>query len=306
VVDHFGERVRTKYVENVGVGNTTEAPDADWVIRQLALSGHRLIFTTSFDFMDPTIRVAEAFPEVRFEHATGYKTAPNVAVYNARFHQGRAVCGAIAGHLSRSGIVGYVASFPIPEVVMGINAFTLAMRKVRPDARVKVAWVDTWYDFGKEYEAAEALIDQGADILCQHTDSLAPLLIAEERGVHGFGQASDMSAYAPTAQLTAIVDDWSGYYIERVQAVIDGAWDSHSIWGGMAEGMVRMAPYGAAVTPQAAAAGDAVRDGIVAGTLHPFEGPIGNQAGELMVAAGEWLGDDDLLTMDWYVKGVEA
>ena len=249
---------------------------------------------------------ASDFPQVKFEHATGYRTAPNVGVYNARFYQGRAVCGAIAGHMSTSGIVGYVASFPIPEVVMGINAFTLAMRKVRPDAQVKVAWVSSWYDFGKEYDAAGALIDEGADILCQHTDSLAPLLIAEERGVHGFGQASDMRTYAPTAQLTAIVDDWSGYYVERVQAVIDGTWQPHNVWGGIAEGMVKMAPYGEVVTLAAAAAGDAVSAGIIAATLDPFDGPIENQAGEVVVAAGERLADEDLLKMDWYVKGVRT
>jgi basic membrane protein A len=301
VIDHFGERVETQYVENVA-----EDADAEWVIRQFALSGSQLIFTTSFDFMNPTIRVAAEFPQVKFEHATGYQTAPNLAVYNARFYQGRAVCGAVAGHMSKSGIVGYIGSIPIPEVVMGINAFTLAMQKVRPDVQVKVVWINSWYDFDKEADAAEALIEQGADIICQHTDSLAPLLIAEQRGVYAFGQSSDMRAHAPTAQLTAIVDDWSGYYIERVQAVIDGAWETHNIWWGLAEGMVKMAPYGPAVSAAAAEAGDAVKQGIIDGTLHPFEGPITNQAGELAVPEGEILSDEQLLTMDWYVKGVQT
>ncbi len=301
VVEHFGDQVKTSFVENVA-----EGPDAERVIRQLAASGHGLIFTTSFGFMNPTVRVAKQFAQVKFEHATGYQTAPNVAVYNARFHEGRAVCGTIAGHVSQSGVVGYIASFPIPEVVMGINAFALAAQKVRPDIQVKVVWVNSWYDPGKEGDGAKALIDQGADIICQHTDSPAPLQVAEERGVHGFGQASDMRAYAPNAQLTAILDDWSGYYVERVQAVLDDSWQSHNIWWGLKEGMVKMAEYGPDVTPEAAAAADAVAENIVAGTLHPFGGPITNQAGEAVVAEGEQLADEDLLTMDWYVQGVQA
>jgi basic membrane protein A len=301
VEEHFGDQVKTTYVENVA-----EGPDAERVIRQLASSGNQLIFATTFGFMNPTIRVARQFPQVKFEHATGYQTAPNVAVYNARFYEGRSVCGALAGHISESGIVGYIGSFPIPEVVMGINAFTLAMQKVRPDTQVKVVWVNSWYDPGKEGDAAKALIDQGADIICQHTDSPAPLQVAQERGVHGFGQASDMQTYAPQAQLTAILDHWSDYYIERVQAVIDGTWETQIIWWGLKEGMVEMAPYGPAVTPETAEAGDAVREGIIAGTLHPFDGPVTNQAGEVVVAEGESLSDDQMLKMDWWVKGVQA
>ena len=301
VVHHFGDRVDTSFVENVA-----EGPDAERVIRQLAASGHGLIFTTSFGFMNPTIRVGRQFPKVKFEHATGYQTAPNVSVYNARFHEGRSVCGAIAGHHTKSGIVGYIASFPIPEVVMGINAFTLAAQKKRPDIKVKVVWVNSWYDPGKEGDGAKALIDQGADIICQHTDSPAPLQTAESRGVHGFGQASDMKAYAPNAQLTAILDDWSGYYVQRVQDVIDGTWKSHSIWWGLKEGMVKMAPYGQAVSAQARADADKVRDGIIAGSLHPFTGPIKNQAGEVAVADGKTMSDEELSKMDWYVQGVEA
>jgi basic membrane protein A and related proteins len=301
VVEHFGDKVKTTYVENVA-----EGPDAERVIRQLASSGHGLVFTTSFGFMNPTVRVAKQFPQVKFEHATGYQTAPNLAVYNARFYEGRAVCGAIAGHVSQSGVVGYIGSFPIPEVVMGINAFTLAMQKVRPDAQVKVVWVNSWYDPGKEGDAAKALIDQGADIICQHTDSPAPLQVAQERGAHGFGQASDMKAYAPDAQLTAILDDWSDYYVQRVQAVLDGTWETHSIWWGLKEGMVKMAPYGPAVTEEAKQAAETTREAIIAGTLHPFDGPVTNQAGEVVIAEGEAPADDVLQSMDWYVQGVQA
>ncbi len=301
VADHFGDKVETRYVENVA-----EGPDSERVIRQLANSGHGLIFTTSFGFMNPTLRVAKQFPKVKFEHATGFQSASNVSIYNARFHEGRAVCGTIAGNLTKSGIVGYIGSFPIPEVVMGINAFTLATQKIRPDIKVKVIWVNSWYDPGKEGDGAKVLIDQGADIICQHTDSPAPLQAAEARGVHGFGQASNMKAYAPNAQLTSILDDWSDYYIQRTQDVLDGTWKSHSIWWGLKEGMVKMAPYGDAVPENVRQQANATRDGIIAGTLHPFTGPIKNQAGEQKVAAGETISDDDLLKIDWYVLGVEA
>ena len=283
----FGDKVKTTFVENVA-----EGPDAERVIRQLATSGHALVFTTSFGFMNSTVRVAKQFPKVKFEHATGYQTAPNLAVYNARFYEGRAVCGTIAGHMTKSGTVGYIASFPIPEVVMGINAFTLSAQKIRPDVKVKVVWANSWYDPGKESDAAKALIDQGADIMCQHTDSPAPLQVAEQRGIHGFGQASDMRQYAPKAQLTAILDDWSDYYIGRVQAVMDGTWKTQNVWWGIKQGMVKMAPYGDAVPEDVRKAADATREGIAAGTLHPFTGPIKNKAGEEKLAAGKTMSEN--------------
>ncbi len=297
----LGDKIKTSFVENVD-----EGPDSERVIRQLAKGGNGLIFTTSFGYMNPTIKIAKKFKKVKFEHATGYKRANNVATYNARFYQGRAVCGTIAGHMSKPGIGGYIASFPIPEVVMGINAFTLAAQKIRPDIQIKVVWVNSWYDPGKEGDAAKVLIDQNADIICQHTDSPAPLQTAETRGVHGFGQASDMSAYAPNAQLTSILDDWSGYYLQRTQDVIDGTWESQTIWWGIKEGMVKLAPWGDAMSAEARAAAEATRDGIVAGTLHPFTGPIKIQAGDVVMADGETMGDADLLQMDWYVQGVDA
>ncbi len=296
----FGDKVKTTYVENVA-----EGPDAERVIRQLATSGNQLIFTTSFGFMNATVKVAKQFPKVKFEHATGYQTLPNLAVYNARFYEGRAVCGTIAGHVTKSGIVGYVASVPIPEVVMGVNAFTLSAQKLRPDIKVKVIMVNSWYDPGKESDAAKTLIDQGADIICQHTDSPAPLQVAEARGVHGFGQASDMKAYAPKAQLTAIMDKWANYYIQRTQAVMDGTWKTGSIWWGLKEGLVQMADYGPDVPPEVAKAADATREAIIAGSLHPFTGPIKDQSGKERLAAGQVMSDEELLKIDWYVQGVE-
>ena len=293
--------VKTTFVESVA-----EGADAERVIRTLATSGNNLIFTTSFGYMNPTIKVAKQFPNVKFEHATGYKRADNVSTYSARFYEGRAILGTIAGHMSKTGVVGYVASFPIPEVVRGINAFMIAMRKVNPDAIIKVVWVNSWYDPGKEGDAAKALIDQGADIITQHTDSPAPLQVAEQRGVHAFGQASDMSAFAPKAQLTAIIDDWNPYYVARVKAAMEGNWESMDTWDGLKSGMVAMAPYGDAVPENVRAEADAVRDGIIDGSLHPFQGPIKNQAGEVVVAEGETLDDGALLGMDWYVEGVQG
>ena len=293
--------VETSYVESVA-----EGADAERVIRKLASTGHNVIFTTSFGYMNPTVKVAKQFPDVKFEHATGYKQADNVATYSGRFYEGRAVLGTIAGHMSKSGVVGYIASFPIPEVIRGINAFALAMRKVNPEAVVKVVWVNSWYDPGKEGDAAKALIDQGADIITQHTDSPAPLQVAEQRGAFAFGQASDMSAFAPKSQLTAIIDDWGPYYVERVKAAMDGTWKSGDTWDGLKPGMVAMADYNEAVTDEAKAAAEAVKNGIIAGTLHPFDGPINNQAGEQVIGEGEIIDDGVLLGMNYYVEGVQG
>lgn len=297
----FGDGVETTYVESV-----PEGADAERVIRKLASTGHDLIFTTSFGYMNPTLKVAKDFPNVKFEHATGYKRSDNLTTYSARFYEGRAVLGTMAGMMTKSNTVGYIASFPIPEVVRGINAFTIAMRKVNPEATVKVVWVNTWYDPGKEADAAKALIDQGVDIITQHTDSPAPLQVAEERGVMGFGQASDMSAFAPKAQLTSIIDDWNAYYVERTQAVMDGTWASVDTWGGIASGLVGFAEYGEGVPDDVKAAADLVREGIVAGTIHPFQGPLMNQAGEEIIPAGETLDDGVLLGMNYYVEGVQG
>jgi basic membrane protein A len=298
---HFGTQVKTTYVESV-----TEGPDAERVIRQLAQQGHGLIFTTSFGYMEQTLRVAKQFPKLKFEHATGYKTAANMSAYNSRFYEGRAVVGHIAGTLTKTGKIGYVASVPIPEVVMGINATTLAARKVRPDATVRVVWVHTWFDPAKEADAAKALIDQGVDIMTQHTDSPAPLQVAESRGILGFGQASDMKTYAPRTQLSAILDLWGDYYISRVQAVLEGTWKSQSIWYGFKEKMLAMAPYGEAVPEALRQEADAIIAGTINGSYHAFTGPIKNQKGEGVVQDGVRMADADLLKMNWYVEGVSA
>ena len=293
--------VKTTFVESV-----PEGADAERVIRQLASSGNDIIFTTSFGYMNPTLKVAKRFKKVKFEHATGYKRAANLSTYSSRFYEGRAILGTIAGKMTKSNVVGYIGSFPIPEVVRGIDAFTLALRKVNPKATVKVVWVNSWFDPGKESDAAKTLIDQGADILTQHTDSPAPLQVAEKRGIYAFGQASDMKAFAPNAQLTSIVDNWSDYYISRVKAVMDGSWKSTDTWGGIKANMVKMAPYGDAVPADVRKLADGVKQSIVDGSFHPFQGPIKNQKGELVVKAGEVLSDKDLAGLNWYVEGVEG
>lgn len=295
----FGDKVETVYIENV-----SEGPDAERAIERLARDGAGLIFTTSFGFMNPTLKVAQKFPDVKFEHATGYKRADNVSTYSARFYEGRYVIGQMAAKMSKTGTAGYIASFPIPEVVRGINSFMLGAQSVNPDFKIKVVWVNSWYDPGKEADAAKALLDQGADVISQHTDSPAPLQVAEERGAVGFGQASDMIAFAPKAQLTAIVDDWSAYYIRRVQAVLDGTWKSEDVWGGFAADMVVMAPY-TNVPEDVAKEAAAMAEKIRSGEFHPFTGPIYKQDGSEAVGDGIILDDGVLLGMNWYVKGLD-
>jgi basic membrane protein A len=296
----LGDQVKTTFVETV-----KEGPDAERVIAELASKGNKLIFTTSFGYMNPTLKVAKRFPDVKFEHATGYKRDVNVSTYNIRFYEGRYVQGVIAGHLSKSGIVGYIGSVPIPEVVMGMNAFILGMRSVNPKARMKIVWVNAWYDPGKEGDSAKALIDQGADIIAQHTDSGAPLQVAQQRGVHGFGQASDMITLAPKAQLTASVDFWNPYYIQRAKDVIAGTWQSQDVWGGFKSGMLVMAPY-ANMPDDVAAAGKAAEAGISEGKIVVFQGPIKDQSGADKVAAGTALDDGAIAGMNWLADGIDG
>mgnify|MGYP001460675564 FL=1 len=298
----LGDAVTSTYIENV-----PENADAVRAIRKLAASGHDLIFTTSFNYMDQTLEVANEFPDVKFEHATGYMRAENVSTYSARFYEGRTISGHIAGKMTKSNIIGYIASFPIPEVVRGINAFYLAASKVNPDIQIKIIWAFTWYDPGKEADAANTLINQGADILVQHTDTFAPCQAAEKAGILAFGQASNQEEFCPNSHLTAIEDIWGPYYAQRAKAVVDGTWAEKDTWDGMAEGMVVMSPYNTKLMPtdliqEAVAMEVAIKDG----SLHPFTGPIYDQSGELRVAEGEVADDFMMATMDWYVQGIDG
>lgn len=294
-------------VDTTVVTNVAEGPDSERVFRELAQQGHDIIFGTSFGYGDAMLKVAKQFPEIKFEWATGYQTAPNLSIYNAKFHEGRSVIGTVAGMMSKTGIGAYIGSFPIPEVRMGINAFHLAARKANPDFITKVVYVDSWFDPAKEADAARALIDQGVDVITQHTDGPAALQVAEERGIiGGFGQGADMSAFAPEAQLSAIIDVWGPYYLKAVKSVMDGDWKEGSSWEGLASGEVVIGDYNAKVPADVIAAADAVEAGIVDGSIHPFAGPINDTTGTERVAAGDIIDDGEFWAVDWYAEGVEA
>ena len=302
VEEHFGDAVETIYQESV-----PEGADAERVLTQMALSGADLIFTTSFGYMDPTINVAKKFPNVKFEHATGYKTAPNVSTYSARFYEGRAVQGTIAGEMTKSNIIGYIGSFPIPEVIRGINSAYIHAKKVNPDVEFKVVWANTWFDPAKEADAATALMEQGADVILQHTDSTAPLAAAEKHGgVIGFGQASDMAEYKPSPRVSSIIDNWKPYYIERVQAVMDGTWETQQAWEGIGKGMVQIGEITDAVPENVATDARAVMDDIASGTYHPFTGPLNKQDGTVWLKEGEVADDGTLAGMNFYVEGLSG
>jgi simple sugar transport system substrate-binding protein len=294
-------KVTTKYVENV-----PEGADAERVIRELAQGGHKLIFTTSFGYMNPTLKVAGQFPANFFEHATGYKDAKNMGRYNARFYEGRYLAGIVAGRMTKSNVAGYVAAFPIPEVVMGINAFTRGMRSVNPKAEMKVVWTSSWFDPGREAEAANTLISQGADVLTHHTDSTAVVQAAEAKKVMAVAYHSDMSKYGPNAQITAVTHVWDKYYTQRAQAVLDGTWKPDNVWGGIKEGMIEMGPLGKTVPKDVGDQMKKAEGEIAAGKLHPFTGPMKNNEGKEMLAAGKVITDDVLNKMDYYVEGVQG
>src|SRR6056297_3806177 len=290
VEEHFGDQVETVYQESV-----PEGADAERAITQMALQGADLIFTTSFGFMEPTVAVAEKFPNVKFEHATGFKTLPNVSTYSARFYEGRAVQGHIAAKMTTSNIIGYIASYPIPEVIRGINAAYLHASKVNPDVEFKIIWAYTWFDPPKEADAAQALIEQGADVILQHTDSTAPQSAAEKAGdVITFGQASDMAEYAPFPRVSSIIDDWAPYYIARTQAVMDGTWESKETWDGIGPGMVAIGEITDAVPADVKAEALAMKEAIAKGDYHPFTGPLKKQDGSDWLAEGE-VADDGTL-----------
>ena len=297
----LGGKVETIYVENV-------AEDASAIpqIRDLAQQGCKLIFTTSYGYMDQTIKVASEFPDVKFEHCTGFKRADNVSTYNSKFHEGRAVLGTIAGKLSKSGTLGYLGSYKVPEVVLGVNAFLLAAQKQNPAATLKLVLIDSWFDPPKEAAATETLINLGCDIVTTHTDSPGPLQILEQKGLFGFGQGADMSQFAPNAHLTAIEDIWGPYYVARAQAVLDGKWTSMDTWDGFKEGTVMIAPYSKSVPADVAALADAVQAGYKDGSYNIFTGPIYDQSGALKVKEGEVMAIGDMAVMDWFVKGVES
>ncbi|MCF6232869.1 MAG: BMP family ABC transporter substrate-binding protein [Rhodobacteraceae bacterium] len=298
----LGDSVETVFVENV-----PEGPDAERVMTQMALNGADLIFTTSFGYMDATLKVAKKFPNVRFEHATGYKTSDNVSVYSARFYEGRAIQGHIAGSMTQSNIVGYIGSFPIPEVIRGINSAFIHARKANPDVEFKIIWVYTWFDPAKEADAAKVLIEQGADVILQHTDSTAPLAAAEAAGnVIGFGQASDMSKYKDGPRVSAILDLWGPYYVERTKALMDGTWSTVNTWNGIGDGMVGIGEITDRVPANVKAEALAMKASIASGEYHPFTGPLNKQDGSVWLKDGEVADDGVLAGLGFYVEGIEG
>lgn len=297
----MGSAVKTSYVEKV-----EEGADSERVIRQLAMDGNQLIFTTSFGYMNPTLKVAQAFPKTYFEHATGYKQAPNVATYSARFYEGRYLGGIVAARMSKTGVIGYVAAFPIPEVVQGINATLLGARSVNPKAEVKVVWTSSWFDPGKERAAADTLISQGADILTHHTDSTAVVQAGEEKGIYTISYNSDMAKYGPRTCLTGATSVWDQYYIGRVKAAIAGTWKSSDVWGGIGQGMIRMAPFNAVIPADVVAEIATKQASIGSGALSPFTGPLLDQAGKVKLASGVTMPDKDITSMNWLAQGVQG
>ncbi|WP_445286910.1 BMP family ABC transporter substrate-binding protein [Variovorax atrisoli] len=300
----LGAKVRTTYVENVA-----EGADAERVIRDLAQQGNTLIFTPSFGYMEPTMKVAKDFPDVKFESITGYKTAPNVATANARYYEGRYLAGIAAGRMTKTNIAGYVAGFPIPEVLQGINAFTLGMRSVNPSAQVRVVWLNEWFDPPKERDAAMALFNQNADVIAFHTGSTAVMAAAQERGKLAIAYHSDMRKIAPDAQVVAVTHQWGGYYTQRAKAVLDGSWKSGKLWGGVKEGMIRVGDFGTKVPKAVQDEVLARQKDIAAGRLQPFRAAatdVRDNEGHTVIAKGTQLGDDQILTMNWLVEGVQG
>jgi basic membrane protein A len=300
----LGSQVKTTFVENVA-----EGADAERVIRDLAATGHHIIFTPSFGYMEPTLKVAQDFPHVKFESITGYKTAPNVAAANARYYEGRYLAGMTAGRMTKTGVAGYVAGFPIPEVLQGINAFALGMRSVNPQAVVKVVWLDVWFDPPKERDAAMALFNQNVDVIAFHTGSTAVMAAAQERGKMAVAYHSDMHRIGPDAQIVAVTHQWGDYYTQRVRAVQQGTWKSASLWGGVREGMIRVGDFGprvpAAVQKEVLTAQKAIGEG----RLKPFRAgktAVRDNEGREVIAAGQALTDPQIQQMNWLVEGVQG
>ena len=302
VQEKFGDKVELQWQESV-----PEGADAERVLTQMAMGGCNIIFTTSFGYMDATNAVAAKFPDVKFEHATGFKRdSANVSTYNARFYEGRAVEGVLAGRMTKSNKIGYIGSFPIPEVVMGINSYYLAAKKVNPNVELSIVWAFTWFDPAKEADAAKALIDQGVDVIASHTDSTAPLAEAAKTNgaVIGFGQASDMADYKPSPRVSSIIDNWAPYYVKRVGALLDGSYAQADAWEGIAGGEVEIGEITDAVPAEVKAEAEALAAKIADKSYHPFTGPLNKQDGSAWLAEGATAPDGDLLGMMFYVEGI--
>ena len=299
VEEAFGDKVETSYIESVQYG-----PEAENVIRQMA-EDHDIIFATSFGYMETMLKVAKDYPNVKFEHATGYKQSDNMASYGLRLYQARHVQGIIAGMMTKTNKICYVGAYPIPEVIREINTYYLGAKKMNPDVDIDVVWVNTWYDPGKEANAAVVMMAQGCELVAHHTDSPAPLQAAQKQGKLGFGQASDQIKFAPKAQLTATIDNWGPYYIKKVGQVIDGTWETGDYFGHMNEGAVQMAPF-TNMPANVAKEAQHIKDMITHGHYFAFTGPIKDNTGKLQLKDGEIASDAHLNQMMYYVEGIDA
>jgi basic membrane protein A len=299
LVDELGDQV-----EAITVPDVPEGPDSEKAIRDVVQQGADVVFATSFGYMDPMLTVAQETPDVTFEHCSGYKTAENMATYFGRMYQPRYLSGLVAGAMTESNLIGYVAAHPIPEVLRGINAFTLGVREANPEAEVRVVWTNTWYDPVKEREAAEALLDEGADIIAQHQDTTEPQKAAKERGKLSIGYDSDMGQFVGDTVLTSPIWNWGVYYVDTIQNVLDGSWETHEYWGGLAEGVVELAEFSPRVPAEVQSTVEEAEARIRSGDWDVFCGPIMGQDGSEKVPEGECMSDGDLLGMDWFVEGV--
>lgn len=293
-------------VEVVFVESVPESSDSERVMTELAEQDCDIIFATSFGYMDFMLNVAEKYPDKVFYHCSGYKTADNMSNYFGRIYQARYLTGLVAGAMTQNGQIGYVGAHPIPEVVRGINAFTIGVREANPNAVVKVVWTNTWYDPAKEKDAAQGLLDAGVDVIAQHQDTPGPQQAAEEAGKYAIGYNTDMRSFAPKANLTSAVWDWGPYYVEAVKAVVDGTYTSGSYWGGLEDGIVDIAPLSDEVPAEVADMVEAKKQEMINGEWDVFWGPIKDQSGTVVVPEGSKMEDGELLSFDWFVEGVEG
>jgi basic membrane protein A and related proteins len=300
MVKALGDRVETTYLENV-----PESADAERALEQLVRTGHKLIFATSFGFMEPTLKIASKHPDVFFEHAVGFKRAKNLSTYFVRSHEADYIEGQIAAKVSKTGTLGFIATFPVPVVVAGINSFMLGAQSINPDIKLKIVWINSWFDPTKEADAAKVLLDQGADVLTQYTDSPSAMSIVEQRGFHAFALASDMITFGPHAQLSSDIYHWGGYYTQRAKDVLEGKWTSTDTWGGLDSGMLLMAPF-RNMPDDVKEMASKTQAAIISGKVHVFKCPIVDQGGKTAECkGGDQLDEVQIRSMNWYVKGVD-
>ncbi len=296
----FGAMLKTAYVENV-----PESSDAQRILTQLARTGHKLIFTTSLGYMSSVLKTAKQFPDVAFEHVNGNRLGPNIGNYQAKTFEALFVSGYIAARMSKTGKVGYLATFPITTVIRDINATKLGMSLANPDAELSVIWLSTWYDPVKETDASNLFVDQGVDVILQHTDSTAPVQVAQRRHVYSIGLSSDMSAYGPDASLFSILTDWTSYYLQQTKAVLAGTWKPDTYWGGFKEKTVALSAFNKVIPEGIQNKAHELIAGISQGSVHPFQGPIWDNNGILRIPAGRHASVEEVATMDWLAKGIK-